>query len=147
LIMGTNSAYETDFYSWTQEQVLLLKAGLFNELDTLNLIDEIEDMASNKRRELKTRLKVLLLHLLKWQYQPSHRGRSWTLTIEEQRLEIDDVLQENPGLKPEIPEQLKKAYKLGRIHAAKETGLDKNEFPEVCPWTFEQLIDDNFFPE
>lgn len=146
-MMETKSRYETDYYSWTQEQAALLKSGQLQNLDMLHLIEEVEDMASNKRSALKSHLKVLLTHLLKWHYQPDRRGRSWTLTITEQRLESNDILEENPGLKPELPGLIMKSYRLAKLQAERETGLDKNVFPEFCPWTFEQIINDDFFPD
>jgi transposase len=139
--------YEHDFYGWTQEQAALLRSGRLTELDTIHLLEEVEDMSGSKRRELKNRLAVLIAHLLKWLYQPGRRGHSWSLTIDEQRQEIADVIQENPGLKPEIAEQLRKAYRIAILQAAKETGFAKKVFPETCPWEFEMIIDDEFFPD
>ena len=144
-IMNT---YQTDFYSWTQEQVELIKTGNFAALDCVNLIDEIEELAANKREALKSHFRVLLMHLLKWQYQPGKNfGNSWRVTIEIQRIEIVDLLVENPGLKPEIQKLIYKAYRIARLHAEKETGISRKTFPTDCPWTFEQMIDADFFPE
>ncbi len=140
-------SYHQDFYTWTQEQAALLKAGRFMELDVANLIEEVEDMGNNKRSALKSRLTVLMMRLLKWHYQPSYRGRSWLLTITEQRFEIADLLDENPGLKSEITELLKKAFKMARLKAANETGLDLNVFPLICPWDFKTLISEDFYPD
>lgn len=139
-------SYAEDFYGWAQEQAALLKSGRLIELDTTHLLEEVEDMAGSKRRELKSRLAVLIAHLLKWQYQPERRGHSWSLTIDEQRQEIADVIQENPGLKPEISEQLRKAYRIAILQAAKETQISKKVFPEACPWEFKQITDDGFLP-
>jgi len=139
--------YNQDFYSWAQQQAELLRDGRLSELDAEHLLEEVLDMSGSKRRELKNRLAVLIAHLLKWQYQPGRRSRSWLLTIEEQRQEIADLLQENPGLKPEIAEQLNKAYRIAILQAAKETGLAKNVFPTECPWSFEQIINNEFLPE
>lgn len=102
-------SYEKDFYSWTQEQASLLKSGQFNSLDIPNLIEEIETMGRSEKRELESRLTVLLLHLLKWKYQEVRRGRSWELSIIEQRLRFDETLEENPGLKSKLGEILTKA--------------------------------------
>lgn len=90
------SNYETDFYTWTQQQAALLKSGRFSEADLENIIEEIETMGRSERRALENRLTVLLQHLLKWEYQPSRRGRSWTLTMRQQRLKFVKVLNENP---------------------------------------------------
>ena len=138
--------YDTDFYGWTQEQAALLKAGRLAELDIDNLLEEVETMGRSEKRELDSRLTVLLLHMLKWQYQPIRRGRSWQLTIEGQRINFSETLYENPSLKPQLDTILKKAYAKAIIKASQETALDKKTFPGHCPWTLTQILDDNFYP-
>jgi len=139
--------YQKDFYGWTQEQAALLKAGRLDELDVSNLAEELEAMGRSEKRELEHRLIVLLIHLLKWRYQPSRRGNSWRLTIEEQRLEVFDVLSDNPGLKPRLDELFHSAYKKARLRAANETGLDKTDFPSTCPWSIAGVLDDEYWPD
>jgi len=139
--------YETDFYGWIQQQADVLRAGNFAVLDMDNLIEEIEDMGKRQKQELRSRLSVLLMHLLKWQYQPTLKSKSWELTTEEQRISLADHLLENPSLKAELPLACEKAYRYAVLAAAKETGLDKTAFPEQCPWTFEQVMDDAFWPQ
>ncbi len=139
--------YELDFYGWTQEQAALLKAGRLGELDVMNLIEEIESMGRSERRELQSRLTVLLVHLLKWKFQPARRGRSWQLTIEEQRENCLDVLDENPSLTSKLRDILNRAYSHARITASRETGIDKKDFPTDCPWTYEQMVDGNYYPD
>lgn len=141
------NSYDTDFYTWTQEQAALLLQGRWHEADLEHLIEELEAMGASERRELMNRLAVLLAHLLKWQYQPERRGRSWEITIRTQRFDAQYVLQQNPGLKPALPQQFEKAYQKGRLHAAKETGLALETFPTDCAWQFEQVMDDDFWPE
>ncbi|EAA8668559.1 DUF29 domain-containing protein [Salmonella enterica] len=139
--------YETDFYGWTQEQARLLRSGQLSELDTQNLLEEIEAMGRSELRELVNRLKVLLIHLLKWKHQPGFRGRSWLLTIEEQRNQVEDVIRDNPGLKPKLPKALQDAYRNAIVGAERETGLPRGTFPVTCPWTFEQIINPDFYPD
>ena len=139
--------YDQDFYGWTQEQAALLKCGQFTALDITNLVEEIETMGRSEKRELQSRLMVLLVHLLKWKYQPVRRGRSWQLTIEEQRGNCFDVLEDSPSLKSKLDAILLKAYINARTTASRETGLDKNDFPASCPWTYEQIIDGSFYPD
>ena len=139
--------YDQDFYGWTQEQAALLKCGQFTALDITNLVEEIETMGRSEKRELQSRLMVLLVHLLKWKYQPVRRGRSWQLTIEEQRGNCFDVLEDSPSLKSKLDAILLKAYINARTTASRETGLDKNDFPVSCPWTYEQIIDGSFYPD
>lgn len=140
------SNYETDFYTWTQQQAALLKSGRFSEADLENIIEEIETMGRSERRALENRLTVLLQHLLKWEYQPSRRGRSWTLTIRQQRLKFVKVLNENPGLKTQLSDILQSAYELAVLNAADETRIEEIDFPAECPWTISQIIDQTFFP-
>lgn len=139
--------YDTDFYGWTQEQAAFLKAGKLTELDIENLIEEVETMGRSEKRELNSRLTVLLIHLLKWQYQPIRRGRSWQLTIKGQRINFSETLEENPSLKPQLDTILKKAYAKSIIKASQETALDEQVFPSTCPWTYAQILDDNFYPD
>lgn len=139
--------YDDDFYGWSQEQANLLRTKRFNELDTENLLEEIEAMGRSERRELESRLEKLLSHLLKWQYQPSRRGKSWLLTIKEQRRKFVDCLNENPSLRNKKEERLIIVYQYARLSAEKETNLSESVFPDQCPWTFDQIMDNEFFPE
>jgi len=139
--------YEKDFYSWTQEQANLLKNGQFDSLDIPNLIEEIETMGRSEKRELESRLTVLLLHLLKWKYQEARRGRSWELSIIEQRLKFEETLEENPGLKPKLEDILTKAYKFAVIQASRETKISRSVFPEICPWTLDEITNESFYPD
>lgn len=140
------STYENDFYSWTIEQANLLKAGKFDSIDLINIVEEILSMGKSEKRELESHLTILIQHLLKWQYQPERQSRSWELTIDEQRERFKETLTDNPGLKPKLDEILLRAYKYGVIEEAKETGQAKNFFPAACPWTLENILDDSFFP-
>lgn len=135
-----------DFYGWTQEQAALLRAGRWSEADFAQLAEEIESMGKSEWRELESRLKVLLVHLLKWRFQPSHRGRSWELTIKEQRRAVFHVLKANPSLEPRLDEVLADAYDLAILAAARETGLDEEAFPEQYPWSVEAVLDPEFLP-
>ena len=141
------SDYQKDFYSWTCEQAELLRAGRFNELDVFNLVEEIETMGRSEKRELQSRLMVLLVHLLKWQYQPARRGRSWTLTIKGQRINLEDVVNDNPGLKPQLLDLLSNAYRLAIVEVSKQTMLEESIFPVKCPWTLDQIRDEGYFPD
>jgi hypothetical protein len=131
--------YERDFYSWLMEQARHLREARFDALDRENLAEEIESLGREQFNKLVSALRVLMVHMLKWDHQPSMRSRSWVLSIEEQRLEIGDVLADNPGLKPRIAEAIARAYRRARIEAAKETGLDESGFPAACPYSFEDI--------
>ncbi len=138
--------YHNDFYGWTQEQAAFLREGKLAELDIENLLEEVETMGRSEKRELDSRLTVLLIHLLKWQYQPIRRGRSWQLTIKGQRINFSETLEDNPSLKPQLDAILKRAYAKSIIKACQETALDEQTFPSDCPWTLSQVLDDNFYP-
>jgi len=143
---ATATLYETDFYGWIQRQAQTLRAGNLAALDVENLIEEIESMGRSEKRELESRLEVLLMHLLKWQYQPERRGKSWQLTIEGQRDRLAGHLRENPSLQDKLPACVQEAYRHAKREAIKETGLPAATFPSECPWTFEQAMDENFWP-
>ncbi|WP_133512332.1 DUF29 domain-containing protein [Candidatus Thiosymbion oneisti] len=142
-----NSLYDNDFYGWTKQQAELLRAGKLAYSDVSNIAEEIEDMGKNLKRELENRLKILFIHLLKWQYQPTYRGNSWRYSIEEERAELADHINDNPSLKFKLPEAMQRGYKYAVSGAAKETGLSKTTFPDTCPWSFEQTMDNESFPE
>lgn len=142
----TTASYESDFHAWAMEQANLLRAGKFNELDRVNLIEEIESMGRSEKRELENRLVILLQHLLKWQFQPSHQCRSWRLTIAEQRREIPYIIEDNPSLKNGLDDILERAYAKAVKAAASETDLPVQTFPQTCPWSFDLAISDGFFP-
>ncbi|WP_422445228.1 DUF29 domain-containing protein [Endozoicomonas sp. ALB091] len=139
--------YETDFYSWTQQQAELIRQGRLGELDLDNILEEIESIGRSEYRQLSHRLDILLMHLLKWAYQPDHRSSSWQGSIEEQRFRIRKLMKENPGLKPKINNAMVDAYPAARISAFKETGISKEHFPDACPWTYEQIMNEQFWPD
>jgi len=146
--MGSNAElYDQDFYAWTQEQAALLREGKWHALDCEHLIEEIEDLGRSARKELRSYLEGLVLHLLKWRYQPDYRGRSWRDSIEENRARIPDCLAESPSLHPQIPRLLQECYPHARRKAARQTRLPLAALPETCPWTVEQILDDAFWPE
>ena len=139
-----SNLYETDFYAWTLEQSKLLKEGNFKHLDIPNLVEEIESLGKQQRQELRNRLSVLIGHLLKWDYQPEKRHKSWRVTIQIQRREINDLLEENPSLKPYLSEAIAKAYQAGLDLVRLETPLDYEDLPKSCPYALEQLLDPTF---
>ena len=104
-------------------------------------------MGRSEKRELESRLTVLLQHLLKWQYQPARRGKSWELTIKGQRNDFLKVLRDNPGLKPKLSGVLVDAYQSAVIKASEETGFNEDVFPASCPWSFEQISQAGFYPD
>ena len=142
-----DSSYDRDFYAWTNEQAALLRAGKLGQADLAHIAEEIESMGKTEKRELVSRLTVLLLHLLKWRFQPELRGASWRLSVEEQRIQVASHLGDNPSLKALLTIAIGDAYRLAVIGARRETGLDAATFPSICPWSFDQMTDDDFWPE
>ena len=142
-----SNLHENDLYAWTRQQVQLLKSGQLSALDVSNLIDEVDDMGGSIRNQLESRLEVLLMHLLKWQYQPNYRGRSWQLTIKEQRRKIERLIRKNPSLQNTLDQTLADAYGDAIIAVAKETGMAENIFPEQCPYSIQQIIYSDYLPD
>ena len=143
----TSPLYEQDFYAWANRQADLLRAGNFAAADMAQIAEEIESMGRSEQRELESRLTILLLHLLKWQFQPGYRGNSWRYSIMEQRRKIERHLRHNPSLRGKLPETFADAYGDAIIEAARETGLALTSFPDQCPWDFAQVMEDGFWPE
>ena len=133
--------YEHDFYTWSIQQAELLRKKDYTQVDWDNLIEEIEDLGRSEYRALVSAVEQLTLHLLKQQFQPSKRSRSWQISIEKQRIQIEKLLEDNPGLVARLDEILEKGYKYGRKGAIKETQLPDSIFPLQCPYIWDDLID------
>lgn len=133
--------YETDETAWLERTAELLRAGRLSEVDTQNLAEYLTDMAKRDRREVFSRLVVLLAHLLKWQFQPDRRSRSWLLTILKQQRELRQLL-ESKTLRLHAAAIMAEAYDHARKEAAAETGLSRTTFPEECPWNLETALTD-----
>jgi hypothetical protein len=141
------SSYDRDFFRWTEDQADLLRARRFNELDTPNLIDEIETLGRSVKREIEARMKVLVVHLMKWRFQRKRRSRSWTSTIAEQRSQIRRELRDSPSLRAYPATILAEEYAVMRLPAAGETDLPAERFPEICPFTIGEILDTGFQPD
>lgn len=142
-----HTLYEADFHAWTLEQAALLKARQLHHLDIESLTEEIESLGRAERRELRNRLVVLMGHLLKWQFQPDRRSNSWQATITGQRREILELLSEQPSLKSNLDAAFVGSWKAGVDLAVEETDLPYSHFPDTCPYTFEQVLNGEFWSE
>lgn len=140
----TNDLYEADLHEWTKVQADALRRRAANEIDWENLAEEIESVGRSEKREIGSRIEVLLTHLLKWKYQPEHQCQSWRASIRDSRRELERVLSDNPSLRSLPGERLPRAYANSRAKALEETGLLR--LPEACPWAIEQVIAENFLP-
>ncbi|MBD2296667.1 DUF29 domain-containing protein [Anabaena sphaerica FACHB-251] len=141
-----DNLYETDFYTWTQEQANLLRHQQWSLLDLSNLIEEIESLGRKERQELRNRLSILIGHLLKWEYQPGKRSRSWLATIRIQRRDILKLLNENPSLKSQVEILMVEAYENSRDLASGETNLPCSIFPDQCSYSLDDILSDRFYP-
>lgn len=138
--------YDKDFYGWLIKSADQLRRGQFAELDIEHVAEELEAMGKSEKRELISRLTVLLAHLLKWQYQPALRSRSWKNTLLTQRIDILDLLEDSPSLRHELDNKIASAYEKAKLNAEDETGIDQASFPAQCPFTLAQLLDKAFVP-
>jgi Domain of unknown function DUF29 len=138
--------YKTDFYAWTQEQADLLRAKHWSQIDLPNLIEEIESLGKQQCQELRNRLSVLIGHLLKWEYQPQHRSRSWLATLRVQRRDILPLLKDNPSLNAYLDEALQEAYENAKDLAMGETDLPEQTFPSSCRYSLSEILGDRFYP-
>ncbi len=143
----SNNLYDADFHAWANEQAALLRAGRLDAADIPHIAEEIENLGRGERRELVSRLNLLLLRLLRWQHQPVLRGHAWRLTIADARDQLKDHLADNPSLTARLPEAIAAAYRYARRGASAQTGLAEAAFPADCPWSFAQIMDGGFWPE
>jgi hypothetical protein len=139
--------YDEDLYAWSLQQAALLRARRADGLDWEHLAQEIEWMVGRDRRELKNRLRVILLHLLKWQAQSAKRGASWRKSLRTQRRHIKDLLQESPSLRWFVPDLVHEAYPDAVKDAVDETGLPAGHFPRTCPYAPDDVLDEDHLPE
>jgi hypothetical protein len=138
--------YDEDFVLWTGRQAALIRAGRFELVDWENVAEEVESLGVSDRRQLRNRLAVLMMHLLKWQLQPMHRSRSWQSTIRVQRGRIERLLKDSPSLRREVADLARDEYPAAREEASAETGFAARTFPKSLPYTAEQILDDGFYP-
>jgi len=142
-----NEKYLEDFSSWISQTTQLLRERRWHEIDVPNLIEEVEDLGKSERRGIASQLTRLLLHLLKWQYQPQRRSDSWLDSITDARTQIELTLEDSPSLRRYPTEQLEESYQRARRQAAQQTGIEISVFPGVCPYSLELVLTENWLPE
>lgn len=138
--------YDTDFYRWTKQQAAALAAGKAKGIDWSNVAEEIEDLGKRERNGLDSFLDVIVLHLLKLAYQPERETSSWHGSIIEHRRRAHRRLRQSPSLRREVADMITDSYASVRRQTAAETRLPVEAFPAECPWTAEQVLDDDFLP-
>ncbi|HLO47953.1 MAG TPA: DUF29 domain-containing protein [Kamptonema sp.] len=141
------SLYEADYLKWIETTVEKLRSQDFSKVDWENLIEEIESMGRSERRSLESNLIIVIMHLLKWQFQPELRSRSWKSSIFEHRRRIRNALEDSPSLKPYLEDIFAKCYSNAVESASIETGLPLEVFPQLCPYTSIEVLDSNFLPD
>ena len=141
-----DALYEEDFFAWSAEQGRLLKARGSVGLDWDNLAEEIESLGRSERSEIRSRLRVILVHLLKWQFQPDRRKAGWAATLLEQRDGLSEAIEESPSLRSYPETVLARQYRIARAKAAAETGIPLDRFPARNPYSVEQILDEDFLP-
>jgi hypothetical protein len=139
--------YDQDLYVWSCRNAQLLREGRYAEADMANIAEEIASLGNEQEHKLESQLERLILHLLKYQYQPSRRSRSWRVSIVNARIEVRRCLKRNPSLKSHVGSLLSDAYVDAVEGASAETGIAEKSFPANCPYTFQQMMDKNFLPE
>ena len=141
------SLYDQDFYLWIETTANLLRKGRLTELDIPNLLEEVESMGRSEKHALQSNLRVILMHLLKYKYQPSQRSNSWKSTIREHRKRLKITFKDSPSLKPYFYSVFDECYQDARELAADETGLPLDTFPKESPFTLEETIDSDYLPD
>lgn len=141
LELDQSDLYNTDYYLWLQDTIEKLKHQNYQHIDWVNLLDEIEAMARSERRSLESNLVVILLHLLKWQYQPDRRSTSWKLSVEEHRRRVRRLLKDSPSLKRYLEEVFEECYEDAIKQANIETSISVEIFPSACPYSIDQILE------
>jgi hypothetical protein len=142
----TATDYDADFVAWLESQISLMRERRFEQLDVDNLLEELEGTVRREHRELRHRLEVLMVHLLKWQFQSHRQSRSWQSTLSAQRTDIEELLNDSPSLKRRVGEYAIGRYPSAVRKAAEQTRLPFAVFPASCPYTVDQLLDFDFLP-
>jgi hypothetical protein len=138
--MPETDLYEKDYYAWANETADAIRSGEFGKIDKVALADEVADIAREETRSLRSRLEVLIAHLLKWDYQDKKRTRSWAATIAVQRNKVMELLKDSPSLMPWLSENLVPIYELAVQLAVRDTNQSVDSFPSVCPYTLDEIL-------
>lgn len=133
-----------DYYRWAREQAALIRAGRFDEVDLENVAEEIEDVGKSEIRAFRSNVESILVHLLKWHYQPQRRSRSWELSIIEHRNRVDETLLDSASIVAHWDEVVAKSYRLARVRAARETGIPLRGLPERCPYDRIEIMEGDY---
>lgn len=142
----TTTLYDTDFDAWARQQAAALRAKAWDQLDITHLAEEVEELRKSERKGVRSQLRLIMSHLLKWVYQPGRRSESWQATIRNGRVLVQGDLEDSPSLTHDLPTLSAWAYPRARRDAAKETGLPLETFPEIWPWPLDRVLNEDFWP-
>ena len=150
-VLCMNTSYETDYTAWAESTVALLRQRRFEEIDLEALIEEVDGLAKSDPKAIRSQLRRLLLHLLKWKYSSTldreRAGRGWSESIVNARNEIDDIIGYSPSLRTYPSEVLDAAYQKARKQAAVALAIELGNLPEACPWSIEKIFEEGWLPE
>lgn len=146
-VIDISRTYEQDFFAWSYAQAEAVRSGAFHEIDIENVAEEVESLGRSDRRALRSQLTRLLVHLLKWRYQAANRSKSWHLSIIDARRKIETLVDDSPSLEREVTSQLGEQYSRARKDALVEMDLPDGTIPGACPFTFDQILDEEFLPD
>ncbi|MCB1159353.1 MAG: DUF29 domain-containing protein [Leptospiraceae bacterium] len=146
-IADLHKLYEEDEHLWYFENAKLIREGKVDFLDFEHIAEVLEDMGKRDYREVFSRMKVLLVHLLKWIFQKEYRSKSWNLTMIEQRDILNFEFQHSQNLEKYGKENFQEIYSKARKQASVETGLPIDTFPKEPPFTFNEVLNEDYLPD
>lgn len=149
-VNNLTSLYERDYYGWIERNVHAIREGRVQEVDWANVAEELEDIGKSEKRALRSQLARLIAHLLEWAYQAQRRPtsqNSWRATIKHARESINEILDESPSLRPQLPRMVPAGYRDALAQVLEETGLPEHTFPAAGPWNLAQMMGEDFWPE
>jgi hypothetical protein len=139
--------YAEDIYAWARTTAALIRAGKWDEVDAALVAEEVEDVAASTYRAVSSAVYQILVHLLKWRYQPRRRSRSWQVSLVEHRNRVPRGVRQMRSLATQIPAMIEAEYPAACHKASVQTGLPLTTFPETCPWTEPQVLSQDFYPD
>ena len=142
----TTPDYHSDFYAWSQAQAAAIRAGRWEAIDIEHVAEEIEDLWKSDRHNLD----MLMLGLVEFTYGTCRDDMGmyyWqSAVVDHHRGMLADSLEESPQLRPFLRERVPNAYAWARKQLLKRRRPASETPPEVCPWPFDQLVDEDFWP-
>lgn len=139
--------YDRDLNAWAEDQTRALREDRREDLDRDHLALVIGGLGLRQRRELRSRLGVILTGLLRWVAQVDLRSHGWAVTLDHQRHDVETILADNPSLRDEVPMLIARIYPVAKRRAVLESSLFDESFPESCPFTTEEILREGHYPD